>query len=297
MTWLAASLVSAFCLGLYDVAKKAALRDNAVLPVLLLSSLCGLGLLVTEWLCAQSGLFALVPLGPRPLDASQHLAVAAKSLLVSTSWVFNFLALKHLPISLASPVRATAPVFTILGALLLFRERPTAAQWIGMAIVVCAYLAFSAIGRLEGISFTKDRWVACLVLGTLLGAASSLYDKYLLSQLAFDPFTLQLWFTIYSAALQAALCLWWWRRSPQAVRVHWRTSIALVGVLLVVADQFYFGALATDGALISIVSVLRRTNVIVSFGVGSLLFRERLLGRKAVALAAVLAGLVLLLKG
>ncbi len=64
-----------------------------------------------------------------------------------------------------------------------------------------------------------------------------------------------------------------------------------------VAYQLYFRALARDGALVSVITVLRRTNVIVSFAIGSALFRGRLLGAKGLALLGVLLGLGLLLKG
>ena len=89
-------------------------------------------------------------------------------------------AIKHLPISLATPIRATAPLFTVIGALVLFGERPLTRQWLGIAIILLAYLAFSAIGEREGIVFRTDRWVAFLLAGTLIGSGSGLYDKYLL---------------------------------------------------------------------------------------------------------------------
>lgn len=149
----------------------------------------------------------------------------------------------------------------------------------------------------EGIVFRSDRWVGFLFLGTLIGAASGLYDKYLLQELALPPFTLQFWFTFYGAGLQ--LGLWWWlvRGMPAKGPLEFRGWIVLVGSLLVVADQFYFEAVASEGALISVVSVVRRSNVLVSFAFGAVLFRERLLGQKALALAGVLVGLVLLLRG
>ncbi|HEU5074313.1 MAG TPA: EamA family transporter [Polyangiaceae bacterium] len=295
MTWLTLTLASAVCLGLYDVAKKAALRDNPVLPVLLLSTLSGFGLLLVEL-----GLAASIPSLPRfelePLSPAEHGRVMVKSGIVTASWVLTFFAIKHLPLSLATPIRASAPLFTVLGALALFGERPLGRQWLGMASVLAAYLAFSAIGKREGIVFRTDRWVGFLFLGTLIGAASGLYDKYLLQELALPPFTLQFWFTVYGAGLQ--LGLWWWFARGRAANapLEFRGWIVLVGSLLVVADQFYFEAVAREGALISVVSVLRRSNVLVSFAFGALLFRERLLGQKALALAGVLVGLVLLLR-
>ena len=55
MPWIAASLVSAFFLGLYDLSKKHALRDNAVLPVLFLSTVCGAAVWLLLLLLAGGG--------------------------------------------------------------------------------------------------------------------------------------------------------------------------------------------------------------------------------------------------
>jgi hypothetical protein len=47
--------------------------------------------------------------------------------------------------------------------------------------------------------------------------------------------------------------------------------------------------------LVSVISTLRRSNVIISFAVGSLAFGEKQRAKKAVALAGVLVGITLLL--
>jgi drug/metabolite transporter (DMT)-like permease len=202
--WLGLTLVSAVCLGLYDVSKKAALRGNPVLSVLLISTLRG-------WFAAlgagaRSRIWRLAAIQARTAERRATCLVVAKSVIVTASWVCTFLAIKHLPLSLATPIRATAPLFTVLGALLVFGERPVGLQWLGIAVVLAAYLAFSAIGRAEGIAFTSDRWVGFLFLGTLIGSASGLYDKYLLQQLALPPFTLQFWFTLYGAVFRRPWC-------------------------------------------------------------------------------------------
>jgi len=297
VNWLTLTLASAACLGLYDVAKKAALRDNPVLQVLVLSTLSGLALLLLELGLSAARVPGLPRFELEPLDRAAHGYILVKSSIVSASWVFTYFAIKHLPISLATPIRASAPLFAVLGALAVFGERPVGQQWLGMAFVLGAYVAFSAIGKREGIVFRTDRWVGFLFVGTLIGSASGLYDKFLLQDLELPPFTLQFWFTLYGACLQAGL---WWcfaRVRPPSPPLELRGWILLVGALLVLADQCYFEAVARDGALISIVSVLRRSNVLVSFAVGALLFRERLLGQKALALTGVLVGLVLLLRG
>ncbi len=298
VSWLLLATLSAACLGLYDVSKKAALQGNAVLPVLFFSSLTGsvvvvLGLLLGRLApeTARSLGLVLVPLTP-----SDHGLVLVKAGIVTTSWMLSFFAIKHLPISIAAPVRASAPLFTLAGAVLLFQEQPTQRQWLGIAAILMAYWAFSVIGRAEGIRFERNRWIALLLAGTVVGAISGLYDKHLLQGAQLPPTTLQCWFTLYNTALQGAVVLLLWRpRRLRTTSLEWRLSIPLVGLLLLVADNLYFRALSQQGSLVSVVSMVRRTNVVVAFLVGAFAFKERLLAPKAGVLVAVLGGLWLLL--
>jgi drug/metabolite transporter (DMT)-like permease len=197
VSFVTLAALSAVFLGLYDVSKKAALNHNAVLPVLWLSTLSSLALLVlvlgVSVIGRSAGAAPLVSL--EPLTAAEHLLILLKAGIVSLSWVLSFFAIKHLPISLSAPVRASAPVFTVLGALVIFGETPSLSQWAGIAFVLAAYLAFSVIGRGEGILFQTNRYVWLLLGGTLLGAASALYDKHLLQGAALPVYTLQLWFS------------------------------------------------------------------------------------------------------
>lgn len=299
VSWLLLSVISAILLGLYDVAKKSALDDNAVLPVLFACTLASLGFALPAPVLTAVAPSTARALGVwmAPLSTGGHLLVMAKAVIVTTSWVLTFFALKHLPISLAAPIRASAPVFTLLGAIALFGERPTGTQWLGIATILAAYWAFSVIGRMEGIHFEKNRWVWMLFAGTVVGAVSALYDKHLMQRAALPAMTLQVWFTLYSAVLQGVAVLVAWRPTrTRTTPFAFRGAIVWVGVLLLVSDALYFRALAKPKALISVVSTLRRTNVVVSFGIGSLAFGERFRGRKALALCGVLAGLVFLLR-
>ena len=298
LSWVVFAILSAVFLGIYDVAKKASVQDNAVLVVL--------------FACSASGLALLLPLGVLSLAAPawaqshgvfitalswhDHGLVVAKAAIVTMSWVLTFFALKHLPISLAAPVRASAPLFTLLGAVAFFGERPTARQGLGIAVILLAYWAFSLIGRIEGIRFSRNAWVWSLFLGTLVGAVSGLYDKHLLQTAHLPALAMQFWFTAYNTLIQGAIVgfLWWPRRSRHTA-FHWSWSIAAVGALLLLSDALYFHALAMPGALVSVISTLRRTNVVLSFAIGSLLFGERYRLRKSLALVGVLLGIFLIL--
>jgi len=278
--------LSALTLGLYDVARKHAVRDNSAVDVLLWSSVAGLASFLVVAGCGGTLADAA------RATAHQRLLLSIKVALVGASWAAEFLAMRRLPISLAAPVRATAPLWTLLGAIALFGETPGPWRALGMLLMVAGYVALATIGTREGWSWRGPE-MGLVVLGTLLGAGSALYDKFLLARIA--PPTVQLHFSaglvlLYGAAWLARRALW-----PRAERTpfSWRWTIALTGALLVLSDAFYFHAVAQPGAAISLVSVFRRASAVVAFLAGGLLFRDRGLRRKGLALLLVLAGAAL----
>jgi len=291
------AVLSAVFLGLYDVAKKASVQDNAVLPVLLSCSASGLLVFLPVVALSLAAPASAIAHGlfVESMSTVGHLLVLAKAAVVTLSWVLTYFALKHLPISLAAPVRASAPLFTLLGAITLFGERPSARQGVGIAVILFAYWIFSLIGKTEGIRFSRNAWVWSLFAGTLVGAASGLYDKHLLQVAKLPALSMQLWFTVYGTLIQAAIVAFlWWPQRARSTPFKFRPSILAVGILLVAADALYFRALAMPGALVSIVSTLRRTNVVLSFAIGALLFGDRNRLAKAAALAGILVGIFLI---
>lgn len=296
MSWILLALVSALLLGFYDVAKKASVDGNALFGTLFWCSASGAAMVIPglflTWAAPDTAnhLGWTVP----DLGARGHLLVLAKTGIVTISWTLSFLALKHLPISIAAPVRATAPLFALVGAVTIFGEMPTARQWAGIGTIMASYWAFSVLGRKEGIHFSRDKWIWVLLAATMVGAASSLWDKNLLQRQRLDPWAMQVWFAVYNALLQG---LMWaaFGRSDKGHRFRFRPTMLLVGPLLIAADYAYFKGLSDPAALISVVSSVRRTNVVVSFAIGSLAFHEKNRRQKAVALVGVVAGLLLLI--
>jgi len=298
--WLWLALISALLLGLYDVAKKHALNRNAVVPVLLIATACGsvvvLPLIALSFFFPDS--FSHSRFFIPPMPPHWHALLALKGLLVTFSWVLAYFSLKHLPISIVSPIRASAPAWTIAGAVLLFGESPTGMQWCGLAVIFASYYCFSIIGLKEGIVFHKNPWILSIVIATLAGSLSALYDKYLLQKVGITPLVLQAWFSVYLLLFQGALLLVF--RHP-AFRAHtqliWRWSIPAIGLLLIAADLVYFKALHDPEALIALVSPVRRTSAVVSFLIGGALFVEKNKRWKALPLIGVLAGVFMVILG
>ena len=298
MHWIAASLVSAFFLGLYELCTKHAVRENAVLPVLFLSTFCGAAVWIVL-LAVQALHPGALPSGLQtdPLTLVQHLQLALKSTIVAASWIFTYFALKHLPLSLGSPIRAMSPLFTWVGAVLLLGERPTLVQTIGVLTTLASFFGLSLAGAREGIRFHRNKWIGFLLAGTLLGATSSLYDKYLLGRARFSVPTVQAWFSVYLVLLFVPFAVGWQRRWWDRNEFHWRWSIPLIAFFLLLADYVYFGALRRPGSLVSIVMSLRRGSTLVGFTGGILLFRETHGWRKLPAVIGILTGIVITVLG
>lgn len=298
MHWIAASLVAAFFLGCYELFTKHAVRENAVLPVLFFSTLCNAliwtGLMMVHSL--QPG--ALPPaLEVTPLTAIQHGQLALKSLIVASSWVCTYFAIKHLPMSLASPVRATGPIWILFGALLVLAERPSWLEMAGVATTIASFVALSFAGRKEGIHFHRNKWVALLIAGTLLGACSALYDKFLLGRVGFTPATVQAWFSVYLVLIFLPLAVGWKLRWWPRHEFQWRWSIVMIGLALLISDFIYFDALRDPDALIALVSSIRRGSSVVAFTGGLVFFGEKNGWQKLPGLLGVLAGILMTVLG
>ena len=294
--WLILAFVSAFLLGFYDVFKKQSLRGNAVIPVLFFSTLVSSCIflpliLLSAFTPVLDGTLVHVPIASWEV----HKYILLKACIVSASWTFGYFGMKNLPITIVGTINATRPVMVLLGALLIFGERLNAWQWIGVAFAIISFYMLSLGGKKEGIDFKHNKWIWFAVTASLLGAVSALYDKALMRQL--DNMLVQAWCNVYIMLIMCGVMfvLWYPKRKEQPFQ--WRWTILLISLFLTVADFAYFKALSEEGSMISIVSMVRRGNVIISFLCGALFLHEKNIKSKLLALIMVLIGLVFLYFG
>jgi len=296
--WLLLAFASAVLLGFYDVTKKQALDGNAVLPVLWLNTLFSTLFFLPMILSAETGAgwFDGTLLETHPGTPAAHGLVLLKSAIVLTSWVFGYYGLKHLPITIVGPINATRPVMVLVGAMLLFGERLNVCQWTGVVLAVVSLFLLSRSSRREGVDFGHNIWILLVAASAVTGAVSGLYDKFIMSRL--DPVFVQSWYNLYQLAIMSLLCpaIWWSRRHASAP-FHWSWAIPLISLFLSLADFAYLLALSDGEAMISVVSMVRRGSVIVSFACGALLFREKNLKAKALDLLFILVGMLFLYFG
>ncbi len=299
--WLVFAFASACLLGFYDVFKKKSLKDNAVMPVLLLNTLFSSLLFLPFIILSAQGVIG----GDSVFHAAsygwqEHRFIVLKSVIVLSSWLFGYFGIKHLPLTIVGPINATRPVMVLIGALTFFGERLSLTQWAGVTIAMVSLYLLSRSGKKEGIDFKHNKWIVFVLLANVTGALSGLYDKYLMASpenggVGLDRMAVQSWFNIYQFFLMGTmLLLLWMPTRKRTTPFHWTWTIILISVFLSAADFFYYYALSLDGAMISIVSMVRRGSVIVSFLFGAMLFREKNLKAKVIDLGLVLLSMLLL---
>ena len=297
MMWAFLAFVSAALLGCYDFFKKVSLKDNSVVGVLFLNTLFSAIIFLPFILLSHCGVITEGTLYVPRAGVATHLLLLLKAVIVLSSWLCGYIGIKHLPITIVSPIQSTRPVLVLLGALFLFGEQLNMYQWTGVLIAILSVFLLSRSGKREGIHFTHNKWVVFVALAAIFGALSALYDKYLMRSL--EPVLVQSWFNIYQCMLMGGLLLLLnlFSSTQRSKKLFWRWSIPMISVFLAAADFCYFTALAQDGALIAVVSMIRRGSVVVAFLFGALLLHEKNLKSKAVDILLILVGLFFLYLG
>ncbi len=329
--WLILAFFSAAMLGFYDASKKASLKNNAVLPVLLLNTIfstlifspflldyiCGFGWFSGTFLdtapisggtqlsetqafphdaCSPttagilSNTLTINRLGSTSATLSAHLMVVLKAFIVLSSWICGYFGLKHLPLTIVGPINATRPVLVLLGALLIFGEKLNILQWTGVLLALSSIFLMSRAGKKEDIDFKSNKWIWCVAAATLMGAISGLYDKFIMKSLS--PMFVQSWFNFYQMIIMSIICAFiWYPSRHHTTPFRWSWAIPLISIFICIADFAYFTSLSESDSMISVVSLVRRSSVIISFLCGVLIFKERNIKAKLVDLCLILLGM------
>ncbi|OIP84339.1 MAG: EamA family transporter [Porphyromonadaceae bacterium CG2_30_38_12] len=295
--WLFLGFVSALFLGFYDVFKKTSLQGNAVIPVLFSSIVISSAYLLPFYLLSLSvPSFSTSVFYVPGIDFRTHLLLILKALIVLTSWLFAYFAIKHLPITIASPIKATQPVWVVVGGLLIFNEKLSFYQSIGVGITLFSFLLLSVAGKKDGFSIRNNKWIWFIILATFTGALSGLYDKFLLKHI--HPMSVLVFYTFYQAIIMGAITLLlWFPTRKTTTHFQFRWSIGFISLFLMMADFTYFYALSLPDSMISIIGTVRRSGVIVPFLYGALVMKDKNLKLKVIDLIGLVIGMVFLYLG
>ncbi|WP_299433364.1 DMT family transporter [uncultured Maribacter sp.] len=296
--WMYLGLLSALFLGLHNLCKKHAVQGNEVFPVLLGTTTAGFMLLLPFYIGSLTSPEFMQKIGfyVAQISWKVHGFIVIKSMIMASSWLLAYQALKHLPITIVTPIRSAGPFFTFIGAIFLYQESPNFLQWVGFFLIIFSVLLYSRVGKKEGIDFKNNKWIFAIIGATFLGASSGLYDKFLIQYQDLAPQTLQFWFCWYTVLiLLVILSITWFPNKEKRKAFKWRWTIPVVGILLQTADYFYFKALQDSEALIMLLSAIKRSQILIAVLIGGVVFKEKNKRKKLVPLIGIMLGVALIL--
>ncbi len=288
--WILLAIVSALCLGAYDIFKKISVNGNNVPAVLFYNTLFSALLMSPVLIGNVAGGDVILGGG-----VTGHLHILLKSFIVLSSWLLGYFGLKHLPLTIAGPINAARPVIVLVGALLLFGEHLNWQQWVGILLGFWSLFFISRLGGKEGFSFRHSKWIWFAIGATFMGAVSALYDKWLLR--LYEPLQVQAWYSLYQLVIMGVTLCIIMKVHHGTTRFHWSWAIPFISVFLTIADLAYFYSLSIEGSMIAVVSMIRRGSVIVSFVYGVFALHEKNIRPKLIDLTVLLVGLVFLVLG
>ncbi|MEL6241365.1 MAG: DMT family transporter [Pseudomonadota bacterium] len=190
-------------------------------------------------------------------------------------------------------VRGTGPLFTVIGAYLIFGETFTATQWGGVAVLLAGIFGLAAY-NLRYIEVQRDSLVPALWLAVATGltvAIYTTYDAYGVRATP-DPFTFLAWFFLVTA-LDFPVIFWRrWRRMESHPPLRPLMLRGAAGALIAFGS---FGCviLATRLDSVGEAAILRETSTVFAALIGWLVLKETVGPRRIALMALIAAGAVI----
>ena len=185
-------------------------------------------------------------------------------------------------------VRGTGPLFTVIGAYILFAETFTLIQWMGVGTLLAGIFGLAAynLRYLENERDTLHLALGLAVLTGLFVALYTTYDAYGIRATA-NPFTFLAWFFMIDGIAMPPIAYARWRRMAQPPAL---APLMLRGVVGGFVAFLSFGSimLATRLDKVGEAAVLRETSTVFAAIIGWLVLKETV-GPRRIALMALIA--------
>lgn len=298
MMWIWLVLLYGVIKGIREIVKKKALEKNATIEVLFLYTLLAFVMVLPDAKHAMG------------LEPKYYFLIGLKSFVIFLAWIFSFMAIKKMPISLYGVLDLSRVLFATLLGVIVLQEALGVFQVIGLIFVSAGLLLLKyRPGKRAGKNVSagqggqdvlyqkeeeKERVDVKVVLmafaSCLFNAVSGLLDKVLMKDI--NSSQLQFWYLLFLVcfyllfilAAQVKIAFF------QVLKNYW---VWILSLLIVVADRVLFLANGMDGSRVTVMTLLKQAGCVVTILAGRFLFHEKNTGYKLFCAAVIIAGIVI----
>ncbi len=298
MMWIWLVLLYGVIKGIREIVKKKALEKNATIEVLFLYTLLAFVMVLPDAKHAMG------------LEPKYYFLIGLKSFVIFLAWIFSFMAIKKMPISLYGVLDLSRVLFATLLGVIVLQEALGVFQVIGLIFVSAGLLLLKyRPGKRTGKNVSagqdgqdvlyqkeeeKERVDVKVVLmafaSCLFNAVSGLLDKVLMKDI--NSSQLQFWYLLFLVCFYLLFILAARVKIAffQVLKNYW---VWILSLLIVVADRVLFLANGMDGSRVTVMTLLKQAGCVVTILAGRFLFHEKNTGYKLFCAAVIIAGIVI----
>ena len=273
-------LLSAIFLGCYEIFKKVGLKKSSVYEVLFLYCLCGFILSLMFIKDALDVSFVGIGL------------LFIKSCIIVVNWILVMKAMEKLDVGVTTPFGLFTSILVMILSYFIYDEKITLIHLGSMFFIGLGIFLVTKIDSSENRNKGHFLSYVYLILGTSLGAISSLLDKYLIDYKGLDFKSILFWFFLFNSLIYGVI-YYVKEKKIDIKKIRDNYWVLFIAISIFLADVTYYLSIGCDNAQLSLISILRKLSIVVATILASVFLKEKNLLKKIGILFLMLIGVAL----
>jgi drug/metabolite transporter (DMT)-like permease len=204
----------------------------------------------------------------------------------ATALTLFFYTLKNLPIAVATTVQYLSPIFTIIFAVFLLKQKVKPIQWVYFLIAISGVI-FIGLGKKDnGIESIDPFWVIMGVISAVFSGIA--YNAIMKCRKTDDPITVVMYFPLVATPVMIIIMIF--NGAIMPVGIEW-LILFLIGIFTQVAQVFMTKSFHSENA--SKVTPIKYIGAIYAVCIGLFIFDETLSQWVSIGISLILIGVLL----
>ena len=225
--------------------------------------------------------------GNYALSFNSYYLIMLKSFCVFLGWLTGFYVIKKIDISVYSIIMLSKVIFTGVLSVIFLNEQINFNKILGFIIISFAIVLVNVNKTKKVI---KLKYIFLTLISSFLISTSLFLDKVILKSTS--NFSLQFYYTL---TLIIFLLIYLIIKSEALNFSYAKKSYSVInlGIITFIADYIHFVAASHPNSSVVVMTLTRHSSLIITVFLGSLIYKEKNLLLKFIAVLIIIAGLVL----